>query len=130
MGAWSRSTSQVTKGAVGNIGGLQPRFGHKGVLYASETCAHTFELPMTGAEVVAYTAEEVATMKTYAELEGLAVGTFVTMAVSVAWTEIKEARNGPYVLATVAFVGGQKAQLRMWNRGMEDVPREKVGCGL
>ena len=120
-----RSDSQVKKGAMGDIGGLQPRFGSKGTLYATEGCAHTFE----GDEnAVAYTAEEAAAMTKYAELEGKTVGTYVTMAVDVVWTELKESKNGPYVLATVEHIGGAKEQLRMWQRDLADVPRDRVCC--
>jgi hypothetical protein len=112
----------VKNGAAGDIGGLQPRFGQKEVLYASDVTAHTLEVREAGEAVVSYGEGDVAAWKGREEVTGMPVGSFVTMPAKVLYSESKMSMNGPYVLSTVEYKDGVKEQVRMWQRDVAEVP--------
>ena len=112
----------MKKGASGDIGGLQPRFGQKGVVYSTDTTAHTLEIRDGEEAVVAYGESDVAAWKGRDELSGMPVGMYVTCPAKVLYSESRPSRNGPFVLASVEYKDERKEQVRMWEREVADVP--------
>ena len=112
----------MKNGASGDIGGLQPRFGQKEVLYASDVTAHTLEIREAGEAVVPYGESDVAEWKGREEVTGMPVGSWVTMPAKVLYAESRMSKNGPFVLATVEYKDGNKEQLRLWQRDVAEVP--------
>ena len=117
------SAAQVKKGASGDIGGLQPRFGQKGSLYASGATTHTLEVREAGEAVVPYGESDVAAWKRREEVTGMPVGSWVTMPAKVLWAEMRPSPHlGPFVVATVEYMDGRKEQVRMFGHKVADVP--------
>jgi hypothetical protein len=84
------------------------RCGKKGVLYASDATTHTLEVREAGEAGVPYGEGDVAAWKGRDEVTGMPVGSWVTMPAKVLWSERVSARDGPYVLATVAYMDGSR----------------------